>query len=207
MYILGLTGSIGMGKTTAANAFRHYGVPVYDADAAVHRLTGPGGKAVDAVVEAFPGVVKDNAVDRQLLGPKVFDDKAALARLEDILHPLVRQIQLEFLRQAAKRQEKLVVLDVPLLFEVGSDQLCDATAVVTAPPYLQRIRVLSRPGMTEERLAQVLESQMPDAEKRKYADFLIQTSLGKNFSLLCIRNIIEICKDRIGHKWPIGIKL
>ena len=207
MYIIGLTGSIGMGKTTAANAFRHFGVPVYDADAAVHQLTGPGGKAVAAVDEAFPGVVKNNAVDRQLLGPKVFDDKAALKKLEDILHPLVRQIQLEFLRQAAKRHEKLAVLDVPLLFEVGSDQLCDAIAVVTAPAYLQRIRVLSRPGMTEERLAQVLASQMPDAEKRKLADFLILTSLGKNFSLLCIRNIIEICKKRAGHKWPPGIKL
>ncbi len=207
MYIIGLTGSIGMGKTTAANAFRHFGVPVYDADAAVHQLTGPGGKAVAAVDEAFPGVVKNNAVDRQLLGPKVFDDKAALKKLEDILHPLVRQIQLEFLRQAAKRHEKLAVLDVPLLFEVGSDQLCDAIAVVTAPAYLQRIRVLSRPGMTEERLAQVLASQMPDAEKRKLADFLILTSLGKNFSLLCIRNIIEICKKRAGHKWPPRIKL
>tara|TARA_B100000315_G_scaffold35811_1_gene30486 strand:- start:3801 stop:4436 length:636 start_codon:yes stop_codon:yes gene_type:complete len=210
MYILGLTGSIGMGKTTAANAFRHYGVPVYDADAAVHQLTGPGGKAVEAVGEAFPGVVKNgahgNMVDRQLLGPKVFDDKAALARLEDILHPLVRQIQLEFLRQAAKRHEKLAVLDVPLLFEVGSDQLCDAIAVVTAPAYLQRIRVLSRPGMTEDRFAQVLKSQLPDGEKRKRADFLIQTSLGKNFSLLCIRNIIEITKDRIGHKWPPRLK-
>lgn len=206
MYILGLTGSIGMGKTTAADAFRHFGVPVYDADAVVHQLTGPGGKAVEAVGKAFPGVVKNNAVDRQLLGPQVFDDKAALARLEDILHPLVRQIQLDFLRQAAKRHEKLVVLDVPLLFEVGSDQLCDATAVVTAPAYLQRIRVLSRPGMTEDRLAQVLASQLPDGEKRKQADFLIQTSLGKNFSLLCIRNIIEICKDRIGHKWPARLK-
>ena len=206
MYILGLTGSIGMGKTTAADAFRHFGVPVYDADAVVHQLTGPGGKAVEAVGKAFPGVVKNNAVDRQLLGPQVFDDKAALARLEDILHPLVRQIQLDFLRQAAKRHEKLVVLDVPLLFEVGSDQLCDAIAVVTAPAYLQRIRVLSRPGMTEDRLAQVLASQLPDGEKRKQADFLIQTSLGKNFSLLCIRNIIEICKDRNGHKWPARLK-
>ena len=206
MYILGLTGSIGMGKTTAANAFRHYGVPVYDADTAVHQLTEPGGKAVEAVGEAFSGVVKNHGVDRQLLGPQVFDDKAALARLEDILHPLVRQIQLAFLRQAAKRHEKLVVLDVPLLFEVGSDQLCDAIAVVTAPAYLQRIRVLSRAGMTEDRLVQVLESQLPDAEKRKYADFLIQTSLGKNFSLLCIRNIIEICKDQIGHKWSPRLK-
>ncbi|MDP7101468.1 MAG: dephospho-CoA kinase, partial [Rhodospirillales bacterium] len=104
------------------------------------------------------------------------------------------------------RHEKLVVLDVPLLFEVGSDQLCDAIAVVTAPAYLQRIRVLSRTGMTEDRLVQVLESQLPDTEKRKHADFIIQTSLGKNFSLLCIRNIIEICKDQIGHKWPPRLK-
>ncbi len=202
MYILGLTGSIGMGKTTAANAFRHYGVKVYDADAEVHQITGPGGPGVEAVGAAFPGVVKNNAVDRTLLGPMVFEDKAALARLEAILHPMVRRVQLEFLRQAAKMREKLVVLDVPLLFEVGSDQLCDGVAVVTAPRYLQRLRVLSRPGMTEDRLAQVLESQMPDAEKRKRSDFLIQTSMGRNFSLLCIRNIITITQNLPGHHWP-----
>jgi dephospho-CoA kinase len=202
MYILGLTGSIGMGKTTAANAFRHYGVPVYDADAAIHGLTGPGGKAVAAVGAAFPGVVIKDAVDRAVLGPLVFEDKAALARLEAILHPLVREIQFEYLRQAAKRHEKLVVLDVPLLFEVGSDQLCDGIAMVTAPRYLQKIRVLSRPGMTEERLAQILEKQMPDVEKRKRADFIIQTSMGRNFSLLCIRNIITIVQDSPAHNWP-----
>lgn len=203
MYILGLTGSIGMGKTTAANAFRHYGVPVYDADAVVHQLTGPGGKAVAAVGAAFPGVVKAGAVDRALLGPQVFEDKTALARLEAILHPMVRKVQLEFLRQAAMRHEKLIVLDVPLLFEVGTDRLCDGVAVVTAPAYLQRIRVLSRPGMTEARFAQVLKSQMSDAMKRKRADFLIQTSMGRNFSLLCIRNIITITQNLPGHNWPL----
>jgi dephospho-CoA kinase len=202
MYILGLTGSIGMGKTTAANAFRHYGVAVYDADAAVHSLLGPGGKAVGQVGDAFPGVVKNDQIDRKLLGPKVFEDKGALGQLEAILHPLVRAIQYEFLRQAAKRREKLVVLDVPLLFEVGTDKLCDAVAVVTAPAYLQRLRVLSRPGMTEKQFAQVLKSQMPDAIKRKRADFLIQTSMGRNFSLLCIRNIIEITQNQAGHNWP-----
>jgi dephospho-CoA kinase len=202
MYILGLTGSIGMGKTTAANAFRHYGVAVYDADAAVHSLLGPGGKAVGQVGDAFPGVVKNNQIDRKLLGPKVFEDKGALGQLEAILHPLVRAIQYEFLRQAAKRREKLVVLDVPLLFEVGTDKLCDTVAVVTAPAYLQRLRVLSRPGMTEKQFAQVLKSQMPDAIKRKRADFLIQTSMGRNFSLLCIRNIIEITQNQAGHNWP-----
>ncbi|MBT3991272.1 MAG: dephospho-CoA kinase [Rhodospirillaceae bacterium] len=203
MYILGLTGSIGMGKTTAAQAFRHFGVSVYDADATVHHLTGPGGKAVAAVGEAFPGVVKDGQVDRSALGPKVFDDKAALATLEAILHPMVRGVQYEYLRQAAKRHEKIVVLDVPLLFEVGTDQICDGVAVVTAPKYLQKIRVLSRPGMTEDRLAQVLESQMPDSEKRKRADFLIQTSMGRNHSLLCIRNIITIVQNQPGRNWPL----
>ncbi|MFP6710655.1 MAG: dephospho-CoA kinase [Rhodospirillales bacterium] len=202
MYILGLTGSIGMGKTTAANAFRHYGVAVYDADAAVHSLLGPGGKAVGQVGDAFPGVVKNDQIDRKLLGPKVFEDKGALGQLEAILHPLVRAIQYEFLRQAAKRREKLVVLDVPLLFEVGTDKLCDTVAVVTAPAYLQRLRVLSRPGMTEKQFAQVLKSQMPDAIKRKRADFLIQTSMGRNISLLCIRNIIEITQNQAGHNWP-----
>jgi len=202
MYILGLTGSIGMGKTTAANAFRYFGVKVYDADAAVHKLTGVGGQAVEAVGAAFPGVVKEGAVNRALLGPMVFEDKAALGRLEAILHPMVRRVQLEFLRQAAKSRETLVVLDVPLLFEVGTDRYCDGIAVVTAPAFLQRLRVLSRPGMTKERLAQVLASQMPDAEKRKRSDFLIQTSMGRNFSLLCIRNIITITQDLPGHPWP-----
>lgn len=200
MYILGLTGSVGMGKSTAAEDFRHCGVSVYDADASVHSLIGPGGCAVEAVGEAFPGVIKGRAVDRRALGAQVFSDKMALARLEAILHPLANASRLGFLRQAAKRRAKLVALDVPLLFEVGADKMCDGVAVVTAPKYLQKLRVLSRPGMTEERFDQILKNQILDAEKRSRADFIIQTSLGRKFSLICIKNIITFVRDRSSYR-------
>jgi dephospho-CoA kinase len=201
MYILGLTGSIGMGKSTAARAFRHYGVSVFDADVNTHKLTGVGGSAVTAVGDAFPGTVKNGFVNRSLLGKLVFNDKVALARLEKILHPLVREAQNKFIRLAAKRRENLLVLDVPLLFEVGSNLLCDGVAVVTAPKFIQKIRVLSRVGMTQQLFSQVLESQMPDTEKKKRADFIIPTSMGRNFSLLRIRNIITTIQGCSGHQW------
>lgn len=202
MFILGLTGSIGMGKTTAAKAFRHFGVPTYDADAAVHQLTGPKGQAVEAVEAAFPGVVKGDAVDRMALGKKVFGDGDAIKQLEAILHPLVRQAQFHFLRQAAKRKEKIVVLDIPLLFETGGFEFCDAVAVVSAPAFLQRIRVLSRPGMTVEKFESILKKQMPDIEKCRRADFIIPTGLGRGLSLRCIGQIVKVSKELGGAKWP-----
>ena len=191
-----------MGKTTAAKAFRHFGVPTYDADAAVHQLTGPKGQAVEAVEAAFPGVVKGDAVDRMALGKKVFGDGDAIKQLEAILHPLVRQAQFHFLRQAAKRKEKIVVLDIPLLFETGGFEFCDAVAVVSAPAFLQRIRVLSRPGMTVEKFESILKKQMPDIEKCRRADFIIPTGLGRGLSLRCIGQIVKVSKELGGAKWP-----
>jgi dephospho-CoA kinase len=200
VYKLGLTGSIGMGKSTAAEVFRDCGIPVYDADSIIHDLMSFGGCAVETVGNAFPGVIKGGAIDRALLGEKVFGNKVALARLEAILHPLAHAARVDFLRQAAKRRTKIVVLDIPLLFEIGADKLCDGVAVVTAPTYLQKIRVLSRDGMTEERFHRILKKQMLDSEKRKRADFIIQTSLGRKFSLLRIQSIVAILRSRSTNK-------
>lgn len=189
--VIGLTGSIGMGKTNAAKTLERMGIPVHDADAAVHRLIGPGGRAVAAVGAAFPGVVRDGAVDRAALGKRVFNDKAALARLEAILHPMVRAEARAFLRRMARRRAPVAVLDIPLLFETGGDALCDATIVVSAPRRVQEARVLSRPGMTRARLEAIRASQMPDAEKRRRADYVVSTGLGKRDSLRRLRAAIQ----------------
>lgn len=191
MYILGLTGSIGMGKSTAAEDFRRLRIPVHDADATVHGLLGKGGAAVDRVDKAFPGVVQDGAVDRQKLGAKVFGDDRALKQLEDILHPLVREAENKFLNQNMVRKERLVVLDIPLLFETGGEGRCDGVAVVTAPAFLQRQRVMARPGMTDEKFQAILAKQMPDSTKRASADFIIQTGLGRRHSLNIIKAIVD----------------
>ena len=172
MMIVGLTGSIGMGKSTAAKMLRQMGVPVYDADAAVHALQAPGGAALPPIEAAFPGVVKNGVLDRQALGARVFGNKAALRRLEAIVHPLVGQRQRAFLKRAARRGEKLVVLDIPLLFEGLGDQRVDATLVVSAPVFLQRHRVMARPGMTADRLDGILRQQVPDVLKRHKADIV-----------------------------------
>jgi dephospho-CoA kinase len=191
MKVLGLTGSIGMGKTTAALLLRQLGVPVHDADAAVHRLLGKGGAAVPAVAAEFPGVVRDGAVDRTTLGARVFGDPEAMRRLERILHPLVRQDSARFLKAARVRGARVAVLDVPLLFEVGRDRDCDATLVVSAPPFVQRARVLARPGMTERRFAEVLARQMSDAQKRRRADFVVPTGLGRRPTLRRLRRVLK----------------
>ena len=202
MVILGLTGSIGMGKTTAATMFRSLGVPVYDSDAVVHGLLGPGGAAVAAVAEAFPGVVKKGVIDREALGARVFADQAALRALEAILHPLVRAGQNRFLRRAAARRDAVVVLDVPLLFETRDDINCDATVVVSAPRFIQESRVLSRPGMTRETLDGILGRQMPDAEKRRRADFVVASGLGRAVTLRRLKEIVLLMRNRRGAKWP-----
>ncbi len=194
MVILGLTGSIGMGKSAAARAFRRLGVPIHDADKAVHALLAEGGQAVTAIGEAFPGVVRDGAVDRQALARRVFDDDEALARLEALLHPLVRRAEQQFLKAARAHGRPLVVLDIPLLFETGGENRCDAVAVVSAPAFVQAQRVLKRPGMTRERLQSILARQMPDAEKRRRADFVIPTGLGLDFSLRAIREIVRVTR-------------
>jgi len=202
MIVLGLTGSIGMGKSTAAAMLRRMGVPVCDSDAIVHALLGPGGAAVAPVGRAFDGVVRDGAVDRAALGRRVFGDRAALQRLEAIVHPLVRRAQLRFLRQATARGAPLAVLDVPLLFESGTDALCDATVTLTAPRFLQEQRVLARPGMTRDRLAATLARQMPDAEKRRRADFVVQTGLGYRPTLNRLGEIVRLLRTRRGAHWP-----
>jgi dephospho-CoA kinase len=202
MVILGLTGSIGMGKSTAARNFRDLGVPVHDADAAVHGFLAAGGAAVAAVEAAFPGVVQDGAVDRKALGRQVFGDGEALKRLEGILHPMVRRHKTSFLRHAAGRGEHLVVLDVPLLFETGGEHNCDAVVVVSAPAAVQRQRVLRRPGMTAAQLDSILARQMPDAEKRRRADFVVATGLGYRFSLRSIAEIVTVTADWRGTCWP-----
>ncbi len=175
--VLGLTGSIGMGKSATAKMFEQAGVPVHDSDAAVHALYGPGGRAARAIGEAFPGVLDaDGAVDRARLREAVLGDKAAMARLEALVHPLVQEESRAFLARNSKAP--LVVLDIPLLFETGAEARCHAVLVVTAPPAVQRERVLARPGMNEAALQGILAKQMPDAEKRSRADFVIDTSRG-----------------------------
>ena len=174
MFVLGLTGSIGMGKSTPAATFRAEGIVVHDSDAVVHALyTGAAAAAIEA---AFPGTVRDGVVDRGLLGAKVLDDPAALARLEAIVHPLVAESRAAFLTEAAKKGEQIVVLDIPLLFETGLDRDVDAVVLVTASETVQKERVSKRPGMTPEHLAVILERQMRDAEKRARAHFIIDTS-------------------------------
>ena len=195
MVILGLTGSIGMGKTTAAGMFRTLGVPVYDSDAVVHRLLGPGGDAVAAIGQAFPRVVVDGAVDRMALGERVFGDPDALKILESIVHPLVRRARGKFLKAAAARQEKIVVLDFPLLFETDGEEVCDAVIVVSAPRFLQEARVLARGGMTREKLAGVLARQMPDSEKRRRADFVVPSGLGRAVTLRRLKQIVTLFRS------------
>ena len=173
MITLGLTGSIGMGKSTVAGMFKALGVPVFDADAAVHRLQGEGGRLVAAIEAMFPDTTGPKGVDRTLLGEAVLTDPRALARLEALIHPAVGEERKAFL--AAQPNAPLVVFDVPLLFETGGESSVDKVAVVSAPADVQRARVLARPGMTEARLDAILARQMPDAEKRERADFIIPT--------------------------------
>jgi dephospho-CoA kinase len=189
MVILGLTGSIGMGKSTAAAMLRRMGIPVCDSDALVHGLYARGGAA-------------DGAVDRQALGARVFGEPQALGVLESILHPRVHAAQAQWLRRCCARGEAVVVLDVPLLFEVGTDARCDATIVLTCPRFLQEQRVLARPGMTRERLAGILARQIPDGEKRRRADFVVQTGLGRGYTLQRLHTIVTLMRRRRGRKWP-----
>lgn len=176
MIVLGLTGSIGMGKSTTAGFFREAGVPVQDADQEVHRLYA--GKAASAVEQLFPGTVVDGVVDRDRLAARVTGDRDALSRLEQTIHPLVKEMRQEFLLRCRAWGHHVAVLDIPLLFEKGIDAECHAVIVVTAPASVQRERVLARPDATPERLEALLARQMPDAEKRRRAHFLVDSSLG-----------------------------
>jgi dephospho-CoA kinase len=180
MIVLGLTGSIGMGKSTADAALRRLGVPLYDADAEIHKMTGPGGSAVAAVEAAFPGVRGENGgIDRRKLGAHVIGKPEELRRLEAILHPRVRAVERRWVALQRSRGAKLVVLDIPLLFETDGIDRVDGVIVVSAPFRLQRERVMRRPGMTAERFAAILDSQRPDREKRRRADFVVTTALSR----------------------------
>lgn len=189
MFVLGLTGSIGMGKTTTAAIFRAEGIAVHDADAVVHELYQ--GEAVPAIEAAFPGTTRDGVVDRSLLAERLLADPPALARLEAIVHPLVAARRDAFLAKAQKDGARLVVLDVPLLFETGLDRKVDAVALVTAPETVQKERLSQRPGMTAEWLAVILAKQMPDAEKRARSHFIIDTGRGLAAAERQVRGILR----------------
>ena len=196
-FVLGLTGSIGMGKSATADLFRRAGAPVHDADATVHALYA--GEAAGAIEAAFPGATRDGVVDRAALGPMVIGRPEAMARLEAIVHPLVAAARTRFLERARASGAAIAVLDVPLLLETGSAGACDAVCVVTAPADVQRTRVLARPGMTEEKLAGILARQMPDAEKRRRAHFLVDTSRGFPSAERQVRDIVRALAGREGR--------
>ena len=190
MMVLGLTGSIGMGKSTTTAMFADAGALVWNADAAVHRLYDRGGAAVGPVGDAFPGVVIDGVVDRARLAEALGRDGQAFRRLEAIVHPLVLRGRMEDLAAAEARGVKLAVLDIPLLFETGGDAAVDAVVVVTAPAEVQAARVLARPGMTRDRFEAILARQMPDAEKRRRADFVIDTGEGLEAARTRVKEIV-----------------
>jgi dephospho-CoA kinase len=189
MFVLGLTGSLGMGKSTTARFFSEAGVPVHDADAVVHRLYE--GEAVHTIEAAFPGTAEGGRVDRIKLAARVLNDPAALKRLEEIVHPLVQEAERRLLAEAQARGEQVAVLDIPLLFETGGDRRVDAVVVVSAPEAVQRSRVLERPGMTVDKLEAILAKQMPDAEKRRRADFVVDTSQGFEAARAQVRAILD----------------
>jgi dephospho-CoA kinase len=190
--VLGLTGSIGMGKSTAAAVLRRLGVPLYDADAEIHKMLGRGGAAVASVEAAFPGVRgEDGAIDRRALGRRVFGKPEELHRLEHILHPMVRAVERRWVARQRARGAKLVVLDIPLLFETDRIDRVDGVIVVSAPLRLQRERVMRRPGMTAERFAAILDSQLPDREKRRRADFVVDTALSRAAAARQIAGIVR----------------
>ena len=192
MIILGLTGSIGMGKSATAAMFREKGIRVYDADAAVHALYAKGGAAVPVIAEAYPGVVVDGAVDRMQLREAVIGKPDALKRLESLVHPLTGEAQLAFLKEAEAADAPFIVLDVPLLYETGADKHCNAVIVVTASADTQKARVMERDGMTEDVFNDIVSKQMPDADKRARADFIISTGFGFDFAREQVQAIINL---------------
>jgi dephospho-CoA kinase len=192
MKILGLTGSIGMGKSTVAAMIRRLGVPVFDADASVHRLQARNGAALPKIEALFPGTTSAAGLDRAKLGAAVFGKPAAMRQLEALMHPLVIAEQRAWLARQRAARKRLVVLDIPLLFEKGGWRQCDFVAVVSAPAPVQAARVLARPGMTPDKFAAILASQLPDGEKRRRADVIVPTGLGRRFSLDAVRGLIDL---------------
>lgn len=204
MFILGLTGSIAMGKTWGGKCFRHFGVPVHDADACVHRLMGPGGNAVKPVLKAFPGVANAaGGIDRQKLGARVFrpgggDD---LRALETILHPRVVASERAFLALQARRRRPLVVLDIPLLFETNARARIDAVVTMSAPEFLQRQRALRRKGMTKDKFRAILDRQTPDRIKRLASEFVVSTGATRGESLRQIADVVKVTQGQTGQAW------
>jgi dephospho-CoA kinase len=198
MLVLGLTGSIGMGKSTTARFFAEAGVPVHDADAAVHRLYEAD--AVEPIEQAFPGTTIDGKVDRARLAACVLDDKAAIKRLEAIVHPLVRQVSTRFLREAAAYGARTVVLDIPLLFETGGIDRVDAVVVVSAPSDIQRGRAMARADMTQAKLEAILARQMPDVEKRRRAHFVVDSSRGYDSARAQVHGILRAVAAMPGRR-------
>ena len=202
MIVLGLTGSIGMGKSEVARMFRSLGVPVYDADVAVHALYAKGGAAVEPLGAAFPEAVVDGAVDRERLSKLVVGDDAAIKRLEAIVHPLVGHSRAEFMAKAVAGGAEVVVADIPLLYETGGENRVDCVAVVSAPYEVQRERVLARPGMTAEKFESIVARQTPDAAKRARADFVIASDTSLAETLRRVREIVKMLKDRAALERP-----
>jgi dephospho-CoA kinase len=196
MLVIGLTGGIGMGKSAAAEHFARAGVPVFNADACVHRLYE--GEAVRPIEAAFPGVTRDGRVDRTLLAAKLAGSQQRLKQLEQIVHPMVVKAEIDFLREQEDRGAKLAVLEIPLLFEAGADARVDVTVVLSAPPEVQRKRVLARPGMTIDRLEHLIARQLPDVEKRARADFIVDSSTSLADMHAEIDKLIESLQDREG---------
>lgn len=206
MLLVGLTGSIGMGKSETAKMFAKLGIPVYDADAAVHAIYEKGGAAVEPLRAEFPDAIVDDAVDRAKLSKLVLNNKDELKKLEAIVHPLVGATQLQFLKDASDAKAPMAVLDIPLLYETGGEARVDAVVVVSAPADVQRARVLERPGMTVEKFEQILAKQVPDADKRAKADFVVETDKGLDHAFEQVQRITEdlkswepkVLKERLG---------
>jgi dephospho-CoA kinase len=198
--MIGLTGSIGMGKTETGKLFSRLGIPVHSADDVVHRLYDKGGAAVDIIAREFPGAVQDGRVIREALAATVAGDEPAFRRLEAIVHPLVREAELKFLDDATERGDDLVVLDIPLLFETGGEKRMDVVVVVSAPPDVQRKRVLSRAGMTLEKLEVIHARQIPDVDKRRKADFVIETDKGLEHAFAAVQRIVAELRKRAVRK-------
>lgn len=202
MVIIGLTGSIAMGKSTASAALRRMGLPVHDADRTVHLLQSAGGLALPAIECAFPGTTGPQGLNRSRMRQLAFDDPAVLSRLERILHPLVKDAEDRFLKACARRRVPMAVLDIPLLFETGGEGRCDLVGVVSAPCFIQRARVLRRPSMTRQTLDAILARQMPDGEKRRRADVVIPTGLSRAQALPAIRRLVDLAGRHKGGAWP-----
>lgn len=195
MKIVGLTGSIGMGKSETAKMFRALSVPVFDADATVHELQVKNGPAIPAIQQAFPSVIHDGELDRDTLGKIVFADPEAKRKLEAIIHPMVGEVRQQFFEKAVADGHAFVVMDVPLLFETGGNKACDVVVVASAPADVQRDRVLARPGMTAEKFDHIVARQTPDAEKRAGADYIVETDKGLEFARAQVATIVEELKE------------